>query len=89
MRRQEVEVLSDQSNAVVIRHPSRHFPRCLIKGDSLYSLLQSLAVVHSEVDILSEEAAGELRDVVESLSELMLHYRATLLSHGIALPFGG
>ena len=88
MRRQEVEVLSDQSNAVVIRHPSRHFPGCLIQGDSLYIMLQSLAIVQSEADVLSEEAAGELRDVVESLSGLMSNYRAALLSHGIPLPFG-
>ena len=88
MRRQEVEVFSDLSNAVVLRTPSRHFPGCLIQGDSLHILLQSLAVVQSEADVLSEEAAGELRDVLESLSELMSNYRAALLSHGIPLPFG-
>jgi len=86
MRRQEFEVFSDQSNAVVVRHPSRQFPGCLIQGDSLSILLQSLMVVQSEADVLSEEAAGELRDVVESLSELMSNYRAALLSHGILLP---
>lgn len=50
-------------------------------------MLQSLLVVQSEADVLSEEAAGELRDVVESLSELMSNYRAVLLSHGIPSPF--
>jgi hypothetical protein len=88
MRRQEVEVFSDQSNAVVIRHPSRQFPGCLIQGDSLYILLQSLAVVQSEADVLSEEAAGELADVIDSLSELLSNYKAALLGHNIALPFG-
>ncbi|MGG7604016.1 DUF6959 family protein [Massilia sp. BKSP1R2A-1] len=87
MRREEVEVFSDESKAVVIRHLSRHFPGCLIQGDSLSIMLQSLLVVQSEADVLSEEAAGELRDVVESLSELMSNYRAVLLSHGIPSPF--
>jgi hypothetical protein len=87
MRREEVEVFSDESKAVVIRHLSQHFPGCLIQGDSLSIMLQSLLVVQSEANVLSEEAAGELRDVVESLSELMSNYRAVLLSHGIPSPF--
>ncbi len=87
MRRQEVEIFSDQSNAVVIRHPLRHFPGCLIQGDSLHTLLQSLAIVRSEASVLSEEAAGELEAVVEQLSDLMSHYRATLISHNIPFLF--
>ncbi|MFP5390018.1 MAG: DUF6959 family protein [Gammaproteobacteria bacterium] len=87
MHRQEFEILSGESNTVVIRHPLRHFPGCLIQGDSLHILLQSLAIVQSEAGRLSEEAAGELDGVVEKLSDLMLHYRAALISHDIPFPF--
>jgi hypothetical protein len=87
MYRQEVEIFSDQSNAVVMRHPGRSFPGCLIQGDSLCALLQSLAIVQSEAGHLSEDAAGELKDIVDRLSDLMVNYRATLISHDIPLPF--
>ncbi|WP_374040997.1 hypothetical protein [Massilia sp. PAMC28688] len=80
MYRQEVEIFSDQSNAVVMRHPGRNFPGCLIQGDSLYALLQSLAIVQSETERLSEEAAGELEDVVARLPDLMANYRTTLIT---------
>jgi len=87
MHIQEVEIFSDASNATVLRHPGRQFPGCLVQGDSLHILLTSLAIVQSEAGSLSEEAAGELADVVERLSDLMAHYRATLSLHNIALPF--
>lgn len=84
---QAVEIFSDASNAAVMRHPGRRFPGCLVQGDSLYNLLGSLAVVQSEANNLSEEGSGELADVVERLSELLEHYKATLLSHNMPLPF--
>jgi hypothetical protein len=87
MHIQEVEIFSDQSNAAVMRHPGRNFPGCLIQGDSLSILLRSLAIVQSEAGRLSDEAAGELTDVIGQLSDLMEHYKATLKNHEIPLPF--
>ncbi|KAB0325179.1 hypothetical protein LSO07_16100 [Janthinobacterium sp. PLB04] len=84
---QEVEIFSDASNAVVMRHPQRQFPGCLIQGDTLSVLLQSLKVVQSEAACLSDEAAGELADAVDQLSDLMSHYKVTLMSDNISLPF--
>lgn len=84
---QEVEIYSDESNAVVMRHPWRKFPGCLVQGDSLSILLRSLKVVQSEGACLCDEAAGELAETVEQLSDLMSHYKATLMSHNIPLPF--
>lgn len=84
---QEVEIFSDASNAVVMRHPQRNFPGCLIQGDTLSVLLQPLKVVQSEAACLSEEAAGELADTVEQLSDLVSHYKVTLMSNNISLPF--
>jgi hypothetical protein len=87
MHIEPVEIFSDASNAAIMRHPGRNFPGCLIQGDSLNSLVGSLAVVQSEANCLSEDAAGELADVAERLSDLLEHYKAVLLSHGIELPF--
>ena len=70
-----------------MRHPQRNFPGCLIQGDTLSVLLQSLKVVQSEAACLSEEAAGELADNVEQLSDLVSHYKVTLMSNNISLPF--
>jgi predicted RNase H-like HicB family nuclease len=87
MRRAEVEIYSDASNAAILRHPERRFPGCLIQGDSLSELLQSLERVARESGALSEDAAADLADVVEALEEKLAHYKATLLAHGIELPF--
>lgn len=70
-----------------MRHPQRQFPGCLIQGDTLSVLLQSLKVVQSEAACLSDEAAGELADAVDQLSDLMSHYKVTLMSDNISLPF--
>lgn len=82
-----VEIFSEVSNAVILRHPSRHFPGCLIQGDSLFNLLASLEVVQKEKSNLSDEAADELADVIEQLSDWMAHYKTTLARHAIPLPF--
>ena len=87
MHIEPVEIYSDASNAAVMRHPGRQFPGCLIQGDSLHSLAGSLAVVQAEADCLSEEAAGELELVVERLTQLLEHYKTTLASHNLELPF--
>ncbi len=87
MHTESVEIYSDAPNAAVMRHPDRQFPGCLIQGDSLHILVSSLAVVQSEADCLSEEAAGELAEVTERLTQLLEHYKATLLRHDLKLPF--
>ncbi len=87
MHIEPVEIYSDASNAAVMRHPERRFPGCLIQGDSLHILVSALTVVESEANCLSEEAANELAEVTEQLTQLLEHYKATLLSHGLELPF--
>jgi len=87
MRRAEVEIYSDASNAAILRHPERRFPGCLVQGDSLFVLLQSLERVALESGSLSEDAAADLADVIGSLQEKLAHYKATLLEHGIEFPF--
>jgi predicted RNase H-like HicB family nuclease len=87
MRIESVEIYSDASNAAVLRHPQRRFPGCLVQGDTLHTLLQSLRVVQLEADHLSEEALAELLDVIDRLDELLRNYKGALSDHGIELPF--
>ena len=87
MRTEPVEFYSDATNAAVLRHPGRRFPGVLLQGDTLHALVQSLERVQREAGALSEDAAGELEDVIERLQELLEHYKAVLAEHSIKLPF--
>lgn len=87
MHIEQVEIYSDASNAAIMRHPGRNFPGCLIQGDTLYRLIQSLEEVSCEASCLSEDAGYELADVVEQLNDLLSHYKTVLHEHEMELPF--
>jgi hypothetical protein len=86
MRSGSVEILSDKSNAAVLRHPGRAVPGVLVQGDSLYVLCQRADLACKEV---GRGAPGydELNDLRNTLWLYLNHYKATLMEHGIALPF--
>ena len=86
MRRENVEILSDQTDAAVMRHPGRAFPRVLVQGDSLHVLCQRADLACEEVG-RGKPGFGELNDLRSALWFYLNHYKATLLEHGIALPF--
>lgn len=86
MRSETVEILSDQSNAAVMRHPERAFPGVLVQGDSLYVLCQRADAACKEVG-RGKPGFGELNDLRNALWSYLNHYKATLLEHRIALPF--
>jgi hypothetical protein len=54
MRVEPVEILSDRTNAAVMRHPGRRFPDVLVQGDTLYTLCQA-------ADAACREAGRALR----------------------------
>ena len=88
MRTEEVEILSDQTNAAVMRHPTRRFPGILIQGDSMsnYCRLADDACRRlKEGDV--EEAAHELNELRNMLWGQLTHYKSVLGEHDIALPF--
>jgi len=87
MKDEVVEVYSDDSNTVVMRHPSRRFPGVLIQGDTLHSLLSDLSSVLVEKEKLSEDAAGDLEGVYDRLQKLLENYKRVLSSHKLPLPF--
>jgi hypothetical protein len=86
MKFEAVEIFSDKTNAAVMRHPGRAFPGVLIQGDSLNALCQKADILCSGLVRSSPEfsAAKEIRN---TLWEYMTHYKATLIEHGMALPF--
>jgi hypothetical protein len=86
MRTENVEILSDKSNAAVLRHPDRVFPGVLAQGDSLYILCQRADSACKEV---GRGAPGydELNDLRNTSWSYLNHYKVTLIEHGVALPF--
>lgn len=87
MRLEQVEIFSDATNAAVLRHPGRRHPGCLIQGDSLFTLVQTLGSVQGESGRLSDDASAGLAEVTEHLGELLAHYRTVLAQHHVELPF--
>jgi hypothetical protein len=81
-----VEIYSDATNAVVMRHPGRRFPGFLIQGDSLYSLCLEADDVCAALgrDAPGFDRANRLRN---RLWSALAHYRSTLDEHQIPLPF--
>ncbi|MGH6877486.1 MAG: DUF6959 family protein [Rhizomicrobium sp.] len=66
MRIERVEIYSEESSRVVIRHPSRRYPGILVQGDDLASLCNAADSVCESVHAegrevcLAEEAVGRL-----------------------------
>jgi len=88
MRTEVVEIYSDQTNAAVVRHPSRKFPGVLVQGDTLHSMCRraddackgTRGVVHSDT-------YDELNELRNHLWSLLNHYTSVLGEHQIPLPF--
>ena len=88
MRIENVEIFSDASNAVVLRHPGRAFPGLLVQGDTLFSLWRQADEACAEAEAtLSSDSHAELTDLRDKLRALLSHYTSTLREHGLSLPF--
>ena len=86
MRSETVEILSDQVNAAIMRHPGRRFPGVLIQGDSLYALCLRADAACKEVG-RGQSGFDDLNDLRNALWSYLNHYKATLLEHDMTLPF--
>jgi hypothetical protein len=88
MRTESVEIYSDETNAAVLRHPSRKFPGVLVQGDTLYGLSQRADQLCSDLrDKLSSREFADLSQLRNSLWSLLTHYKVVLGEHDIPLPF--
>lgn len=86
MRSETVDILSDMTNAAVMRHPGRASPGVLVQGDSLYVLCQRADLACKQL-VRGSPGYDELNDLRNALWSYLNHYKATLLEHDIALPF--
>ena len=85
-RTEKVEILSDQSNAAIMRHPGRAFPGVLVQGDSLATLCQQADLACNQVG-RGNPGFAELNELRNLLWTYLTHYKATLVEHDMPLPF--
>jgi hypothetical protein len=85
-----VEVYSEASNYGIVRLPGRHYPGCVIQGDSLAILFKKAkrAVrVAKDKGVEDEDLLGELEDLCDDLLDRLLHYQGVLQKEGFDLPY--
>lgn len=88
MHTETVEIYSDKTNAVVLRHSARKFPGVLVQGDSLHALCcQADEACAGASSLLGTEAYDDLNDLRNRLWAYLTHYKTVLGEHEIPLPF--
>ncbi len=86
--KEEFEVLSDASNAVVARHPARSQPGILVQGDTLRALLDDVDELVEEAEHGDRGNATEIARIVQGrIRDLLEHYERVLDSEDRALPY--
>lgn len=84
----QVEIYSDRTNAVVLRHPGRKHPGVLVQGDTLFSLFQDAdAACAAARGTLAPDVHATLTELRDALLVYLDHYKTVLGEHGMALPF--
>lgn len=88
MYEERVEIYSDRTNAIVLRHHGRKHPGVLVQGDALFTLFQhadaACEAARGTLPPGSHEALTDLRD---TLLAYLDHYKTVLGEHGLAMPF--
>ena len=68
--------------------PGRNFPGCVVQGDSLSILLNSVERAHSlALGTSNSELIDELASLKESLEDRLMHYEQVIKAHGFDLPY--
>lgn len=88
MKKEAVEIYSDETNIAVLRHPDRNYPGSLMQGDTLNALISDISEAIAEIEAGNYQDASEaLGFIVQELTERLDHYKRVLREHGIDLPF--
>lgn len=88
MYEERVEIYSDRTNAVVLRHHGRKHPGVLVQGDALFMMFQCAdAACEAARGVFPSEAQDELTDLRDTLLAYLDHYKTVLGEHGMAMPF--
>lgn len=84
-----IEVISEATNASVVRLPQRRFPGIVIQGDSLAVLVATTERAASALRCKNmDEALDELRELTELLGAYQREYENALAAEGLELPYG-
>ena len=86
MRQEKVEILSDETDMAVIRHPDRRYPGILVQGDTLLGMCQQADFVAKQIG-RSAPGYANLNELRNQLWSLLSHYKAVLEKHKVELPF--
>lgn len=92
MKRVEVELYSQASNAAIVRVPERRFPGLVFQGDTLSSLharARQISVELRQSGVQNEEVLYAAQELQAALLAGLLHYQHVLAAHGISLPYVG
>ena len=88
MKRVEVELIGEVTNATVVRLPGRRFPGIVIQGDSLAILASAAERALKALGAgRGEEASEELQELVDLLGRYRTEYEKALGVTGLELPY--
>lgn len=88
-----MEILRDECNRPIVKHPGRAFPGILLQGDTIYAHYRSLSRIRAMLtsNSLSEdrfaEALEELDEVLTDIDDLLKYYEREISSAGYELPY--
>ena len=86
-REATVEIFAEESNFVVLRHPSRRYPGVLIQGDSLGGIVGELELAIGLFETDREESFGCPKNAFDELKWRLDRYIRVCEDFGDELPF--
>ncbi|HEV8377936.1 MAG TPA: hypothetical protein VGP99_03720 [Tepidisphaeraceae bacterium] len=88
MKRKELEVFSEASNAAIVRMPGRRFPGLVIQGDTFRNWLTVARVFRARVQELNDdELLADSEEFLAILTDYLHHYEKVLSAHKLDLPY--
>ncbi|MBL8827879.1 MAG: hypothetical protein JNM18_12960 [Planctomycetaceae bacterium] len=84
-----IEVFAHDSNFAVMKPPGRHYPGCVIQGDSLATLCRManrITEFARSTEIDDEDVLWDIQELNNALIGRLLHYQDVLRRHNIDFP---
>lgn len=82
------EILSDVTNAIIVRYFERNFPGILIQGDTLKIIFDDIEEIREAAVDGDLEVVKDLTDSLQSkLQEILIHYEKVLKENCVELPY--
>jgi len=81
-----LDVLSDKTNAAVVRMQGRRFPGVVVQGDTLSVIVYRARNVCEQI-AAGGDALNAARELLAGLETLQAHYESVLSAHGLPLPY--